>query len=214
MSIITDMFFGGAEKDAAKAQTDALREGQKIQSEATEQARQDVMSMFPQSQESARMGFQNALNVFNQALPQQTAAFQQGNLGAQQALQAGLSQQINALLGGQIDLSGIQPVSVQPDMSFASQNILLPFLQDQQQESAGDDFLDLGVGANIGGMQMPNFSLGGFSNGLIPSLNQSQLDQINNAQINTQPQPQQPTAVTNPLAGTNGFNFNYNFGLK
>ena len=123
--IITDTFFGGAEKKAAKAQTAAIREGQEITKEATEQARKDVMNLYPQARQDALGGFQGALDVFNQALPQQASLFQQGNVGAQQALLAGLPQIQNAILGGEIDYSGFQPtVMQQPDFSFANQNIM------------------------------------------------------------------------------------------
>ena len=70
-----------------------------------EQGRQDVLAAFPKAQEARRQGFQGALDVFGQSIPQQLQAFQGGNVGAQQALLGGLPQQQNAILGLPTDLS-------------------------------------------------------------------------------------------------------------
>ena len=127
MSWVKDTFFGGAEKKAARAQQEHLKEAQAITKEGIAEARGDINRLFPEAQLAAKQGFQGAMDVFGQALPQQANLFQQGNVGAQQALMAGLPQQMNAILGGQVDLSGLQPVQLQqPDFSFAQQNIMPP----------------------------------------------------------------------------------------
>ena len=77
-----------------------------------------------QAGQAAQQGFQGALNVFGQALPQQAQAFQGGNVAAQQQLLAGLPQIQNAILGGNVDLSGLQPFQAQqPTFDFAQQQI-------------------------------------------------------------------------------------------
>lgn len=124
MSVIKDTFFGGAEKKAAKAQQKGIEAGIEATKEATQQARGDLMNLFPAAQQNIQQGFQGALDVFGQSLPAQTNVFQQGNVGAQQALLSGLPQMQNAILGGQIDLSGLQPFQVQqPDLSFFQQQL-------------------------------------------------------------------------------------------
>ena len=108
MSFIKDTFFGGAEKKAAKAQTDALQQGQAFTREGVAQARDDIFKLFPAAQQNAQQGFQGALDVFGQSLPAQTDVFQQGNLGAQQAILSSLPQMQNALFGNPVDLSQMQ----------------------------------------------------------------------------------------------------------
>ena len=124
MSIIKDTFFGGAEKKAAKAQTKALEQGQTFTREGVEQARGDLFKLFPAAQQNLQQGFQGALDVFGQSLPAQTDVFQQGNVGAQQQLLAGLPQFQNAIFGNQVDFSQLQPTQIQtPDLGFFQQQL-------------------------------------------------------------------------------------------
>ena len=123
MTIIKDTFFGGAEKKAAQAQERGIERGIQATERAAAQARGDLFNLFPQARQDVMQGFQGALDVFGQTIPQQTQAFQQGNVGAQQALLAGLPQIQNALLGMPVDFSGFNPLSINVDTGFASQNL-------------------------------------------------------------------------------------------
>jgi hypothetical protein len=135
MSIIKDTFFGGAEKKAAKAQQQGIERGIDETRRATEEARQAVTPLFGQARQDLNQGFQGALDVFSQSLPAQMQTFQQGNVGAQEQLLAGLPQFQNAILGNQIDFSQLQPAQVQtPDLGFFQQT--LPQIQQQQQLAA------------------------------------------------------------------------------
>lgn len=124
MSIVKDTFFGGAEKKAAKAQQQGIERGIEATNKATAQARQDVMPLFDRARGDLQQGFQGALDVFAQSLPAQMQAFQGGNVGAQEQLIAGLPLFQNAILGGNIDYSQLQPTQVQtPDLGFFSQTL-------------------------------------------------------------------------------------------
>lgn len=124
MSIIKDVFFGGAEKKAAKAQQAGIEAGIDATQQATAQARGDLLDIFPQAQQTAQQGFQGALDVFGQSLPAQMNSFQQGNVAAQNQILAGLPQIQNALLGNQVDLSGLQAYQApQQDYSFFNQTL-------------------------------------------------------------------------------------------
>ena len=123
MSIIKDTFFGGAEKKAAKAQQKGIESGIQATKEGTAQARKDIGQLFPQARQDLQQGFQGALDVFGQSLPAQTQAFQQGNVNAQNTLLAGLPQFQNAILGGQLDFSQLQPQSVNVDTGFFQQQL-------------------------------------------------------------------------------------------
>jgi len=124
MSFIKDTFFGGAEKEAAQVEQAGLEAGRTDIKESTEQARQDLFKLFPAAQENIGLGFQGALDVFGQSLPAQTNVFQQGNVGAQQALISALPQFQNAILGNQVDFSAFQPQQIQtPDLGFFQQQL-------------------------------------------------------------------------------------------
>ena len=133
MSIIKDTFFGGAEKKAAKAQQQGLEQAQALTQQAANQARGDLMNLFPQAQQSGRQGFQQALDVFSQTIPQQTQAFTSGNVAAQNALLAGLPAMQSAILGTPSKPLNLQAFQASPDLSFANQT--LASLQNPQQQS-------------------------------------------------------------------------------
>lgn len=124
MTGITDPFFGGAERKAAKAERVELRKSQELLRQGKERAEDSTRELFPQARDSLRGGFQGALDVFGQALPQQAQAFQGGNLQAQQTLINSLPQIQNAILGGPVNFGGFQPAQQHlPDFGFAQQNL-------------------------------------------------------------------------------------------
>ena len=130
MSIIKDTFFGGAEKKASKASQKGIERGMADIKAGTEQARADINRLFPQAQQAGQQGFQGAMDVFNQSINPQMQAFQGGNVAAQNQILAGLPQMQNAILGNQIDYSGLQAYEApQQDLSFMNQQ--LPYFQQQ-----------------------------------------------------------------------------------
>ena len=64
-----------------------------------------------------------SLDVLGQAFPQQQQAFQQGNVGAQQQLLAGLPQIQNAILGRTVDTSGFAPTTIGLNTGFTQQTL-------------------------------------------------------------------------------------------
>ena len=84
------------------------------------QSRGDLFQLFPQAQQSRNAGLLAGLNLYGQAFPQQLAAFQGGNMNAQQALLAGLPQMNNAILGRPVDMSMLQARQVPVDASVLS----------------------------------------------------------------------------------------------
>ena len=123
MSSVVKTVFGGTDDSAQKAQSRANKRAEDLIAENTAQARKDALALFPASDVNRNLGFQAALDVMGQTIPQQFSAFQQGNVGAQNALLSGLPQFQNAILGGQVDLSGMQPQAIQYDTSFAQQQL-------------------------------------------------------------------------------------------
>lgn len=136
-----DLVTGGAisQKEAAKEarrkQLAALSDAERIKQEGIDLAREEIGTLFPKAIETAGGGYQGALDMFSQSLPAQAQAFQGGNVAAQQQILAGLPMAQSAILGGQIDYSGLQPYQAQmPDMSMFNQ--VLPQVQAQRDHQA------------------------------------------------------------------------------
>ena len=131
MSKVVKTLFGGTDKSAQKATKEANRQTLDFIKQQGQVARQDAIPLFGSAFENRNLGAQAALDVFGQTIPQQFSTFQQGNVGAQNTLLAGLPQFQNAILGLPTDLSGLQPQTIDVDTSFAQQQ-LPQFISPQQ----------------------------------------------------------------------------------
>jgi len=123
--------FGGTDTSAQQAQISSNAAVQQLVARLAGEARGDVLSLFPGGQDARNQTIQQALGILGQTLPQQLDVTQQASQGAQGTLLAGLPQIQNAILGHQVDLSGLQPQQLQFDPSFAQQT--LPTFQTPQQ---------------------------------------------------------------------------------
>lgn len=123
MGDIFKSLFGGTDKSSLKAQTAANQATQRFIEQQGRQARGDVLALQPGVEQNRMLGTQAALDVLGQTIPQQFSTFQQGNVGAQQQLLAGLPQFQNAILGLPTDFSQFQPQAIQFDPSFAQQQV-------------------------------------------------------------------------------------------
>ena len=109
---------------AASAQTAGQEAAVQAMERATARARGDAIPLFESGTRNALAGFQGALDVFGQSIPQQMQSFQQGNVGAQNALRQGLAQQQNAILGNPFSNAGIQTQQFElPDASQFQQQL-------------------------------------------------------------------------------------------
>ena len=113
-----------AQSKAERAQSKASNKATHASQMAAIAAKEDVNRLFDSARQTGQEGFQGALNVFGQSLPAQATTFQQGNLGAQQAILSGLPQIQNALFGNQVDFSQMQPFQLQaPNVDFFQQEL-------------------------------------------------------------------------------------------
>ena len=123
MSKVVKTVFGGSDKNAQRAQKSANNKAIDLIAKNTEQSREDILKLGPSAEVNRNLGFQAALDVLGQTIPQRFDTLQQGNVGAQQALLAGLPQIQAAILGQPVDLSGLQPQAINVDTSFAQQQL-------------------------------------------------------------------------------------------
>lgn len=109
---------------AQKAQMAANQRAQAYIERAGAEAAQSGQRLFGAAQENIMRGNEAAMGLFGQFAPQQLAAFQQGNVNAQQQIAGGLPQIQAALMGTPVDYSAFQPRSVAPvDTRFMRQNM-------------------------------------------------------------------------------------------
>jgi len=121
-TIVGSVVGSKSNKDAQKASAAGADAASRETRRAADEARADSTRLFEQANQQSQKGFQGALGVFEDVVPQQSNFFQQGNINAQNTLLGGLSQQQNALLGGNVDLSQLQATQqFQPDFSFLNQ---------------------------------------------------------------------------------------------
>jgi len=99
--------------DATDAAMKQKADSQAFIQKQIDQARSDIFKLFPSAQDSRQKGLQAGLDLYKQALPQMLNTYQQGNVGAQKILSAGLPQMNNALLGNKVDYSAFQPTTLQ-----------------------------------------------------------------------------------------------------
>ena len=124
MSSAVKTVFGGTDDSAQNAQQDANAATQRFIAEQAAAARKDILKLYPAADTNRNLGFQGALDVFSQTIPQEQRALQAGNLQAQQHLLAGLPQMQNAILGtAPINFTGFRPQTVPLNLGYASQRL-------------------------------------------------------------------------------------------
>jgi hypothetical protein len=101
----------------AREQAEASR---KFIENSIAQGRADLLKLFPAAQESRRSGIQAGLDVFNQVIPQQVGAFEQGNLQAQKTVAGALPNRMAALTGGFVN------PNMQPSQPMGMRGIQFP----------------------------------------------------------------------------------------
>ena len=92
---------------------------------AADKAEREAKVLYNDAMANSLMGSQAALDIFGQSVPAQMGAFQAGNINAQNTLSGGLNAQLAAMLGGQVDLSGVQPqvASEIPEQTMFQQQV-------------------------------------------------------------------------------------------
>ncbi len=153
MSKIFKSLFGGTDDSAQEAQIAQNQQVLALQAKLAEQARGDIMDIFPGVRQSAQEGFQGALDIYGQAIPQQASLFQGGNVAAQNTLLAGLPQQNAAILGQKIDLSGLAPTTQSYSTDFMQQQLptraAMPKDEGMSQQQLAQLLAGLNVGASV-----------------------------------------------------------------
>jgi soluble cytochrome b562 len=153
-SVAGGLLSNNASKKAASQQSRSDKKARAAVKDAAEQARADIFDRVDTAEDYSRQGYQDALDVFAQTIPQQANTFTQGNINAQQAILAGLPQIQNAILGAPINYNAFQPTAITPDFGFVNQAIL-PHLAKKNKNLFGGSFAN-SVRQNSGGYLDPS----------------------------------------------------------
>lgn len=149
---------GISSRNSSRRAADAETRGQDLAAQqverATREARDAAIPLFESAQQNALAGFRGSLDLLQQIAPQQQQFAQQGNIGARETLLGGQQQFQNAILGGNVDLSGLRraPLAL-PGASLFQQQL--------------PDFTSISDALGLGGQQqssfptIPNFPGGG-----------------------------------------------------
>ena len=124
----------GAKKDR-DASADNQSQSQSYLSASSQRAREDAGEMFGHARAARTAGFDTSRDIFQQFVPQQVEAFQQGNYQAQGTVGGTAQQQMNAIMGQPMDFSFLQPQQAyQPDYSFMDFDTPIPEVAPSQRE--------------------------------------------------------------------------------
>ena len=132
MGWVKDTFFGGAEKEAAKQQVAAGDRAMATQKEYYEQARNDIMKLFPQAYQGIQSSFQQGIDQISAGKASAGDIFRQAFNQSNQIQQSGSNAAISALLG-------------------RPQQMQLPQAMPQPTGLRGNQFAQLGSQPMLGG---------------------------------------------------------------
>ena len=153
MSSVFKSLFGGTDDSAQKGQIRQNQQVLALQQKLADRARGDIIDIFPGVRQSAQEGFQGALDIYGQSMPQQARLVQEGNIAAQNTLLAGLPQQNAAILGQRVDLSGLAPTIQSYSTDFMQQQ--LPERTAMPTQDSGQQSIEqILAGLNITGARM------------------------------------------------------------
>lgn len=154
IAVIGGVASSRASSRAAASERAGQEEARGAITEAADRARGEAIPLFESAQQNALAGFRGSLDLLQQIAPQQQQFAQQGNIGARETLLGGQQQFQNAILGGNVDLSGLRraPLAL-PGASLFQQQL--------------PDFTSISDALGLGGQQqssfptIPNFPGGG-----------------------------------------------------
>jgi hypothetical protein len=200
MGWVKDNFLGGAEKKAAKQQVAAGDRAMATQKEYYEQARNDIMKLFPQAYQGIQSSFQQGIDQISAGKASASDVLRQAFNQSNQIQQSGSNAAISALLGRPQQMQLPQP------MPQAGQTVGSKLMSNYAQPTGlrGNQFAQLGPQTLTGGMPQDRpMQVGGMQ----PQINQPQVlggiaQQITDPNAPTMSQYNAPLAQPQSLGQT------------
>jgi hypothetical protein len=172
MGWVKDNFLGGAEKKAAKQQVAAGDRAMATQKEYYEQARNDIMKLFPQAYQGIQSSFQQGIDQISAGKASASDVLRQAFNQSNQIQQSGSNAAISALLGRPQQMQLPQPMP--QAMPQAGQTVGSKLMSNYAQPTGlrGNQFAQLGPQTLTGGMPQDRPMQGGV---MQPQINQPQV---------------------------------------
>jgi hypothetical protein len=172
MGWFKDNFLGGAEKKAAKQQVEAGDRAMATQKEYYEQARNDIMKLFPQAYQGIQSSFQQGIDQISAGKASASDVLRQAFNQSNQIQQSGSNAAISALLGRPQQMQLPQPMP--QAMPQAGQTVGSKLMSNYAQPTGlrGNQFAQLGPQTLTGGMPQDRPMQGGV---MQPQINQPQV---------------------------------------
>jgi flagellar hook-basal body complex protein FliE len=161
MGWFKDTFLGGAEKKAAKQQVEAGDRAMATQKEYYEQARNDIMKLFPQAYQGIQSSFQQGIDQISAGKASASDVLRQAFNQSNQIQQSGSNAAISALLGRPQQMQLPQPMP--QAMPQAGQTVGSKLMSNYAQPTGlrGNQFAQLGPQTLTGGMPQDRPMQGG-----------------------------------------------------
>lgn len=153
MGWVKNTFFGGAEKEAAKQQIAAGDRAMATQKEYYNQARNDIMSLFPQAYQGIATSYQQAIDQIGAGKTSSADILRQAFNQSNQITQSGSNAAISALLGRpqqmQLPQATSMPQSGQTEQSKLMSNYAQPTTGLRGDQFAGNNQVNMAGGMPI-----------------------------------------------------------------
>ena len=153
---------GSATRSAAGKAAEAQRDAAAAIKDAALRGRDDVLKLFPQSQQALLTGAQGAFDILGQSIPLQQQQLSAGNLAAQQSVSQGFDQARAALLGLPTAQFGTQEVPFSTEPFLGGQSL---FGEPSRTVFAGGQTLNTPTfgGLGLSGTPLPSLPTGQFT---------------------------------------------------
>jgi len=123
MGGLVKSIFGGTDKSAQREQIKSNAADKALFARLAEETGANAKALMGTGDDNRNMAFEQVLGLLGGTIPTRLGAFQEGNLGAQKQLIAGMPLLQAAFMGMPIDTSVLQPTSVSYNTDYARQSL-------------------------------------------------------------------------------------------
>lgn len=122
MGGLVKSIFGGTDRSAQTQQVAQNRDSRALFQNLGTQAQDQATALYGASDQNRNITLNQILGLLGGSIPQQLSARQQGNVGAQQQLLAGLPMVQAAIMGQPVNMGSLQPTRINYSTDFARQS--------------------------------------------------------------------------------------------
>lgn len=109
---VVDGLFGGTATDAADVESAGYDRAAELYQQGVQEAKDEIFPAFEQASIDRLNRYNQIQQLLGGSFGPQLDVYNQGNMNAQQTIAGAAPQMANAILGGQVDYSGLQPQGI------------------------------------------------------------------------------------------------------